>query len=65
MLVYVKKDGFGNFQSLFIIFISFFPLRICYFKGNQNCENGVLACKNELSACKMGYRSSLTIGIPY
>ena len=27
MLVYVKKDGFGNFQSLFIIF----PLRICYF----------------------------------
>ena len=23
MLVYVKKDGFGNFQSLFIIFIIF------------------------------------------
>ena len=23
MLVYVKKDGFGNFQSLFIIFLPF------------------------------------------
>ena len=44
---------FSLFLTIFIsfCFAAFAPLWICYV-WSKNCENGLLACKNELFACK-------------
>ena len=67
-------------SSLFLSFLSFlshfagiFPayfsrLNLLHWGQNKlskNCENDLFACKNGVLCCKIGYRSSLIIGIPH